>query len=102
MKTQEALKIVKTEKPEIQLFEVSFGYSSKLILPHKAMMQFMDALTQAEVFEDNYGKEDKIRAMETNDIAVRPMSRERYYDIKAATLLNVRLDEFIEAKKEAA
>lgn len=100
MTPNDALMEVKKKKANDEtLFVVSFSYDKQFVLPHKAALQLIDALAQAEFYTGRYGDES-IRAPKEDDFGFAPFSREKYYDIKAANLLRVPYTEFIKQIKE--
>lgn len=73
---------------------ISFGYSTRLVLPHKSAIQLIDALGKAENISTTYIDSDtKITPIPTDAYAVIPISTREYKKIKIANLLKVRLDE---------
>jgi hypothetical protein len=93
----DAIAEVKKKKvSEETLFLVTFGYDNSFLLPHKAALQLIDALAQAETYSGPYSKPVKIQEIKEDDFTIRQFSREKYYEIKAANLLKVPYSEFVE------
>lgn len=73
---------------------MTIGYYKNFILPHKAALQVIDAMAQAEMYSGPYAKSEKIQEIKEDDFTMRQFSREKYYEIKAANLLKVPYSEF--------
>lgn len=87
--------VKKKKASEEKLFLVAFGYDKNFLLPHKAALQLVDALAQAELYSGPYTKSENIQEIKEDDFTMRQFSREKYYEIKAANLLKVPYSEFV-------
>lgn len=92
MTPKEALETVKKSKQEPGLFMVTFGWSTTYLMPHKAAMQILDALSLAEKYESDF-RRPKILPMDSDCIRISPFSREDYLKIKTASLLQIDLED---------
>ena len=89
-------KVNAPKKPNFFLVELSYG--KKLILPHDAGVAFVNALKDAEMMTDEYGKDPWIGPMEKDTIRVAPLPHAHYEDIKVASLMGISLQELHEAR----
>lgn len=88
----EAVKQVNAKK-QPNLFIVELSYNRKLVLPHDAGIALINALKDAEVMNDDYGKDPLIGPLEKDSIRVSSLAYAHYEDIKVAQLLNITLQE---------
>jgi hypothetical protein len=88
----EAVKQVNAKK-QPNLFIVELSYNRKLVLPHDAGIALINALKDAEVMNDDYGKDPLIGPLEKDSIRVSSLAHAHYEDIKVAQLLNITLQE---------
>ena len=64
-----------------------FGYSTTFILPMDQGSELLNALSKAEVFTDNYGKDRKIAPISKDTLSVHLISNQEYQEIKTTQLL---------------
>jgi hypothetical protein len=90
----EARKKVRAEKPQDAFMIIQLDGSDKLILPHKAGVALLDAMTSAEKFNDRWRTSNsRIVPLESGYIVSSSMERREYENYKIAALLNVSVDE---------
>ena len=93
----EAVKQVNAKK-QPNLFIVELSYNRKLVLPHDAGIALINALKDAEVMNDDYGKDPLIGPLEKDSIRVSSLAHAHYEDIKVARLLNITLQELHDSR----
>lgn len=64
-----------------------FGYSATFILPMAQGSELLNALSKAEVFTDNYGKNRNIIPITKDTLSVHLISNQEYQEIKTTQLL---------------
>lgn len=89
MDYEQALKKVTAEKAKENRMVFTLSYDKKIILPHKAGLQLMDALMNGELLTENYNKPPQITGLLRDSIAIQTLSDREYLRIKVAQLLNV-------------
>jgi len=99
MDYKEALKAVQTKKMKENYFLISISYDTKMILPYKAGLSFLESLNYAEQLNDPYGKPHRITELEKNKIQITTMSAEEYERYKIAALLGITPDEVADAAR---
>lgn len=77
---------------------IELSYSTKLVLPYDAGVQFMTSLKDAEILEEGYSKPTKIIPIEKEAFRTSLLGHAHYEDIKVAQLLNISVDELKEAR----
>ena len=93
MEYAEAVKKVRAVKPRENKMIVVFGYDTKLVINHSDGIALMNALANAELLDDGYGKPHRINPIDRNKVTVNPLSSDEYDQYKIAALLNISLDE---------
>jgi hypothetical protein len=93
----EAVKKV-NEQIKPNFFIVELSYNRKLVLPHDAGIALINALKDAEVMNDDYGKDPFIGPLEKDSIRVSSLAHAHYEDIKVARLLNISLQELHDSR----
>jgi hypothetical protein len=93
----EAIKQVNAKK-QANFFIVELSYNRKLVLPHDAGIAFINALKDAEMMNDDYGKEPLIGPLEKDSIRVSSLAHSHYEDIKVARLLNITVQELHDSR----
>lgn len=88
----EAVKKV-NEKTKSNYMIVELSYNRKLVLTHDAGVALINALKDAEMMVDDYGKEPFIGPLDKDSIRVSSLAHAHYEDIKVARLLNITLQE---------
>lgn len=101
-KYQSALKLAQSKKPKDGYMVIEFGYSNKIILPHKDGIAFMSVLNSAEHFEENYSSVSRIAPFDRSKLSASIMSAEEYLQYKMAAILNVPVNDIKEYEKQAA
>lgn len=99
---QKALKVIQTKKPKEGYMVIEFGYSNKLILPHKEGITLLTALNSAEHFEENYSSVSHILPFDRTKLSASLMSAEEYQQYKIAALLNLPVRDIKEYENQAA
>lgn len=102
MDIKEAAKKVRATKPKENLMLIRLTYSQRLILPYSQGLAFMAALENAEILEEEYGKNKVIKHMLRDSIEAVVLSRTEYEQIKIANLLGVSFDDIKEHNLEIA
>jgi hypothetical protein len=93
----DAIKKVNSKK-QANFFVVELSYNRKLVLPHDAGIAFINALKDAEMMNDDYGKEPFIGPLDKDSIRVSSLAHSHYEDIKVARLLNITLQELQDSR----
>ena len=93
----EAIAKVNSKRPA-NFFLIELSYNKKLILPHDAGVAFINALKDAEMMTDDYGKQPWIGPMEKDTIRVSSLPHAHYEDIKVAALLNITLQDLHDSR----
>jgi hypothetical protein len=96
MTPEEAKKIVQGTKQKENYLLFEFAYNTKFVVPHKAGVTIMEAISQMEKLLDGYSDEPRLLAMKPEDIVVRPFSHKEYELFKMAGLLNLDRDQLKE------
>lgn len=99
---QKALKTVQTKKAKDSYMVIEFGYSNKVILPHKEGIILLTSLNTAEHFEEAYSGVSRIEPFDREKLKASIMSAEEYQQYKIAMLLNVPVQEIRDYEKQAA
>ena len=85
-------------KKEPNHFLIELSYNKKLVLPHDAGVAFINALKDAELMTDDYGKDPWIGPLDKDSIRVSSLAHAHYEDIKVAALLKISLQDLHEAR----
>lgn len=93
----EAVKQVNAKK-QPNFFIVELSYNRKLVLPHDAGIALINALKDAEMMNDDYGKDPFIGPLDKDSIRVSSLAHAHYEDIKVARLLNITLQELHDSR----
>jgi hypothetical protein len=91
----EALKTITAQKIKDNLMVIKLNYDTKLVLPFKAGVAFMESLTNAEIFSEPYNEQHTITEYNKNTIHISVMSHAEYIRIKVAALLGVKADDLL-------
>ena len=91
-KYQAAVKKVQGMKAKEGYLLCKISWDTKVLLPYKAGMAFMDSLGQAERFEEEYNKPPSIQPMDRDRITLSVVSAKEYEQLRIAQLLQVTLD----------
>lgn len=83
-------------KPNYMIVELS--YNRKLVLTHDAGVALINALKDAEMMIDDYGKEPFIGPLDKDSIRVSSLAHAHYEDLKVARLLNITLQELHDSR----
>lgn len=89
---QAAVKKIQATKPKENYLLCVFSWDTKIVLPYKAGMAFMEALNQAERLVEDYDKPPGIQPLDRDKIQFRVLSAKEYEQIRIAQLLKVPLD----------
>ena len=87
-----------SQKPKPNYLVIELSYNRKLILPHEAGIAFINALKEAEMLMDDYGKDPVIGPLDKDSIRVSSLAHSHYEDIKVARLLAISLQELHDAR----
>lgn len=101
LKYQEAVKTAQTMKPKEGYMVIEFGYSNRVIVPHKDGINLLLALNAAEHFEDNYSGVARITPFDRSKLSASLMSVEEYHQYKIAALLNIPVKDLKEYENQA-
>ena len=101
MNYENAVKQVRAAKKPESYLSIRFGYSDRIVVPHKAALVLLDALATAEHYTGHYGKSPCLKQLDSDSLQVEAMSQSQYEDIKVAQLLNISLEDLKEAKKQS-
>ena len=85
-------------KKEPNHFLIELSYNKKLVLPHDAGVAFINALKDAELMTDDYGKDPWIGPLDKDSIRVSSLAHAHYEDIKVANLMGITLQDLHEAR----
>jgi hypothetical protein len=88
-----ASKKVQARKTKENFLVFTFGYDSKIVMPHKDGVALIACMANAEQLYDPYGGKHYIGEMEKTKIQISQMSQEEYERYKIAALLDISLDE---------
>ena len=91
-KYQAAVKKVQGMKTKDAYLLCKISWDTKILLPYKVGMVFMESLGQAERFEEEYPKPPSIQPMDRDRITLSVVSAKEYDQIRIAQLLQVPLD----------
>lgn len=89
-------KVNAARKPNYFIVELS--YNRKLVLPHDAGVALINALKDAELMHDDYGKDPRIEPLDKDSIRVSSLAHAHYEDIKVANLMGITLQDLHEAR----
>lgn len=101
MTPEEARKQVRASKPREGFLIIQFGYSGNIVLPHSQGIKLMEALTAAELYDAPYNDVHRIKPVDQTTIQWKCLSADEYEDIKVSALLNIKWNDFVDAKKKA-
>jgi len=90
MEYPEALKRVRAEKPKENFMAITFTVS-RIVLPHKDGLVFMQALANAEKLVGGYYDPHRISEIPPDEIVATPFSHQEYENYKIAGLLDITL-----------
>lgn len=94
MNYQEAVKLTDaTPKLKDNFMVIKLNYDFMLVLPYKAGVAFMEAVANAEQLYQEYNKQHRICAMDTNRMQVNVMSHKEYREYKIAALMGIKVEE---------
>ncbi len=93
MDFKEAAKKVQARKTKENFLVFTFGYDTKIIMPHKDGVALIACMANAEQLHDPYGGKHYIGEMEKTKMQIGQMSQEEYERHKIAALLDISLDE---------
>ena len=99
---QKALKTVEDKKSKSGYMVIEFGYSNKMILPHKEGIAILTSLNMAEHFDEAYSGVSRITPFDRTKLSAFIMSAEEYQQYKIAALLNVPVNEIKEYQQQTA
>ena len=89
MDYEEARKQVNAVKPKDNYVIFEMSYDRKMLLPQKAGLLLMEALTNMERLQDGYTDLPRIVPVDKGDFVLRPFSNEEYTQYKMAGLLGL-------------
>lgn len=98
MNYEQALKQVQAKKVKENYFLIEVSYDKKFILPHKAGVAFIEALSSAEQLKDPYKEPHSIIPLDRDAFTVRHFSQDEYEQYKIATLLGMSIDQVKEQR----
>jgi hypothetical protein len=101
MKYEEAKKAVANRKPRENYMVIKFDSMSsceEIILPHKAGIALMEALSQAELYTHSWGEKPVIKPLETDYVRAATYSHIEYDRLRMAILLGVSPDDLKHAE----
>ena len=87
-KIQDAIKKASAKTKEDVYLKFQFDGRFSLIFPHKAGMQFMEALAEAMVYTNEWASPPTYK-QPTDEIYISAMSNKQIIDIKGALLLGI-------------
>jgi hypothetical protein len=93
MQYAEALKKVQAMKVKENFMVIEISYSTKIVLPYKDGMAFLQALANAEKLNEGYNEQHGIQAFDREAVKMRIMSHVEYENYKMAQLLGIKPDE---------
>lgn len=93
MELTEALKKVRAEKPKENFMLLEFSYNNKIIVPHKDGVAVLNALVNAERYQDDYNKPRRVVEVERDQFRSTALSYAEYERLKLAALLNLTPEE---------
>lgn len=93
MDYKEAVKKVQARKTKEPFLVFKFGYSAKLVLPHKDGVAMLSSIATAEQLNDPYNEQHSIGPIDRGSIEVTQMSQEEYEHYKIAALLKISVGE---------
>lgn len=93
----DAIKAISVKrKPNYMIIKIS--WNSQLVVPYEDGLAVMAALKNAEVYNDDYGKDPMITPMPHESFRSSILAPEFYEDIKVAQLLGIKIEELHAAK----
>lgn len=101
MNYHEAKKKVDAQKRKEDYFVFTFGYDTRIVLPHKVGIAFLETLNGAEQLTDPYSGTGKIIPIESEKYQIRTMSSLEYERYKIAALLGVSYKDVQQIEEEA-
>ena len=96
MNYAEALKTITAQKSKDNWMVIKLNYDTKLVVPFKAGVAFMDTLSNAEILSEPYNKQHTITEYRKDAVEIHLMSHSEYVRYKVAALLGVKPDELLE------
>lgn len=98
---KEAVKKIKDNPVKENYMVISLSYNSKLVLKYKDGVALLNALSNAEQFNDEYSEDkQKIIPLVRGAITTCMLSAEDYTNYKVAQLLGITISELREHMKE--
>jgi len=95
MNYAEALKTITSQETKDNWMVLKINYDTKLVLPFKAGVAFINGLSNAEVLCETYHEQHTITEFRRSSIEVSILSHAEYVRIKVAALLGVKPDELL-------
>lgn len=93
MDFKDAVKKIQARKTKENFLVFTFGYDSKIVMPHKDGVALIACMANAEQLYDPYNGKHYIGEMEKAKIQISQMSQEEYERYKIAALLDISMDE---------
>lgn len=93
MEYAEALKKVTANKPKENYMVITLSYNSKIVLPYKDGVAFMQTLVNAEQLHEPYQEQHRISELRRDAISTTVMPHAEYVRFKIAALLGVEPEE---------
>lgn len=98
MNIEEAKKMLQAVKPKDNYLLVSLAYSNKFVFPYKEGMAVIEAFSKAEMLDEPYNAQHRIKPIERIELEFRVLSADEYERIKIAAILGVSPKEILEAQ----
>lgn len=89
MNYAEAKKTVQSSSVKEGYMLINLAYNTKIVLPHKAGVVFLESLALAEQLHEEYQKPHYIGSMNRDIFTTSLLSRQEYENYKMATLLGI-------------
>lgn len=98
----EARKLAQADKPKENFLKVQVDYNRWVVLPYKAGLQFLDALSHAQEFKAPYNAPPYIGPLQGDLFIAAPISASEFERYRIAMLLQVSMDDLAKAEQLAS